>query len=56
MLTSLMPSRKSGLITVEDGETLSLGDKTLKFIHLPWVHWPETMVTYLQGGQNPLYL
>jgi flavorubredoxin len=34
--------------TVEDGETISLGGRTLKFIHLPWVHWPETMVTYLQ--------
>jgi flavorubredoxin len=33
---------------VEDGHTLSLGDKTLKFIHTPWVHWPETMVTYLK--------
>lgn len=32
---------------VEDGETLSLGDKTLRFIYTPWVHWPETMVTYL---------
>lgn len=34
-------------ITVNDGEELSLGDKTLKFIYTPWVHWPETMVTYL---------
>lgn len=33
--------------TVEDGEILSLGDKTLRFIHTPWVHWPETMVTHL---------
>lgn len=33
--------------TVDDGETLSLGDKTLHFFHTPWVHWPETMVTYL---------
>jgi len=33
--------------TVEDGQVLSLGDKTLQFIHTPWVHWPETMVTYL---------
>jgi flavorubredoxin len=33
--------------TVEDDETISLGDKTLKFVHTPWVHWPETMVTYL---------
>lgn len=36
------------LITVGDGETLSLGDKTLEFIYTPWVHWPETMVTYLK--------
>ena len=34
-------------ITVEDGEELSLGDKTLKFVYIPWVHWPETMGTYL---------
>jgi flavorubredoxin len=33
--------------TVEDGDSLSLGDQTLTFIHTPWVHWPETMVTYL---------
>ena len=33
--------------TVDDGESISLGDKTLQFIHTPWVHWPETMVTYL---------
>jgi flavorubredoxin len=34
--------------TVADGETLSLGDRTLRFIYLPWVHWPETMGTYLE--------
>ena len=32
---------------VADGETLSLGDKTLQFVYTPWVHWPETMSTYL---------
>ncbi len=32
---------------MDDGETLSLGDKTLKFIHTPWVHWPETMCAYM---------
>lgn len=35
------------IITVEDGETVSLGDKNLRFIYTPWVHWPETIVTYL---------
>ena len=34
-------------MTVADGETLSIGDKTLKFVHTPWVHWPETMSTFL---------
>ena len=33
---------------VADGETLSLGDRTLRFIHTPWVHWPETMCSYLE--------
>jgi len=39
---------ESKIMAVEDGEVLSLGDKTLEFIHTPWVHWPETMSTYLQ--------
>lgn len=33
---------------VADGETLDLGGRTLEFIYMPWVHWPETMVTYLR--------
>lgn len=33
--------------TVADEETLSLGDCSLKFYMTPWVHWPETMSTYL---------
>ena len=33
---------------VEDGQTIDLGGRTLEFIHTPWVHWPETMVTYLK--------
>jgi flavorubredoxin len=34
--------------TVADGEKLDLGEKTLRFIYTPWVHWPETMSTYLE--------
>ncbi len=34
-------------IVIKDRETLSLGNKTLKFVFTPWVHWPETMSTYL---------
>jgi flavorubredoxin len=36
------------IITIEDKETISLGNKTLEFIHAAWVHWPETMLTYLK--------
>ncbi len=36
---------------IEDGETLSLGDRTLQFVLTPWVHWPETMSTYLQEDE-----
>ena len=36
-----------GIEAVQDGQTLSLGDRTLEFMYTPWVHWPETMSTYL---------
>lgn len=41
----LIPAER--FVTVEDGEMISLGDRTLQFLHTPWVHWPETMVTYV---------
>ncbi|MFO7601244.1 MAG: FprA family A-type flavoprotein, partial [Candidatus Desulfacyla sp.] len=48
LLMDLLNIPEDAFVTVKDGETLSLGDKTLQFIHTPWVHWPETMVTYLK--------
>ena len=48
MLMDLLQVPEERFITVDDGETLSLGDKTLQFIYTPWVHWPETLVTYLR--------
>jgi len=41
----LIPNER--FIVINDGNTLSLGNKTLKFTFTPWVHWPETMVTFL---------
>jgi len=35
-------------ITVKDGDTLDLGNKTLRFISAPNLHWPDTMYTYLE--------
>jgi flavorubredoxin len=32
---------------VAEGDSLDLGGKTLHFIEAPWLHWPETMFTYL---------
>ena len=32
--------------TVKNGETLSIGKRTLRFIHTPMVHWPDNMITY----------
>ncbi|MEM0493295.1 MAG: FprA family A-type flavoprotein [Candidatus Thermoplasmatota archaeon] len=48
MLIDLLLIPEERFITVDDGDTLSLGDKTLEFILAPWVHWPETMLTYLR--------
>lgn len=36
---------------VEDGETLSLGKRTIKFFSAPFVHWPETIVTYEEADR-----
>ena len=47
MLADLLLIPEDRFKTVNDGEDLDLGGKTLRFIHTPWVHWPETMVTYL---------
>jgi flavorubredoxin len=48
LLMALLLVPEDRFITVNDGETLSLGNKTLEFVHAPWVHWPETMLTYLR--------
>jgi flavorubredoxin len=48
MLVALLLIPEDKIVTVNDGETLSLGDKTLEFIYAPWVHWPETMLTYVR--------
>ena len=42
-----VPAEKIQVIA--DGEEVSLGDKTLKFIFAPGVHWPDTMFTYIKG-------
>nr|MDO8133669.1 FprA family A-type flavoprotein [Candidatus Njordarchaeum guaymaensis] len=48
MLKDLLLIPDSKFMEVNDLEAISLGDKTLEFIYAPWVHWPETMFTYLR--------
>ncbi|MFC1917258.1 FprA family A-type flavoprotein [Chloroflexota bacterium] len=48
LLISLLHVADNRITTVSDKETLSLGDKTMEFIYAAWVHWPETMLTYLR--------
>lgn len=35
-------------IAVGDGDSISLGNKTLKFISAPMLHWPDSMYTYIE--------
>ena len=34
-------------MVVKNNDELSLGDKTLRFILAPGVHWPDTMFTHI---------
>jgi len=42
---------KDNVQVVGDGDTLELGKHTLRFFVTPFVHWPETMMTYEAGNQ-----
>ncbi len=47
MLVDLLHLDPGRIDAVADGDSVSLGDRTLEFIQAPWVHWPETMLSYL---------
>ncbi|MCC8044648.1 MAG: FprA family A-type flavoprotein [Clostridiales bacterium] len=40
---------KEQTVSVDEGDTLTLGSHTLQFFMAPFVHWPEVMVTYEQS-------
>ncbi|MCD5384236.1 FprA family A-type flavoprotein [candidate division WOR-3 bacterium] len=48
MLVDLLQVPEDKFLVIKDRGTVSLGNKTLEFIFAPWVHWPETMFTYLK--------
>ncbi len=35
-------------LEIKDGETLPLGGKTIRFVMTPMVHWPETMMSFVE--------
>ncbi|MEG2336331.1 MAG: FprA family A-type flavoprotein [Bacteroidales bacterium] len=41
-------NREFKSLAVKDGDTLSLGNKTLEFINAPNLHWPDSIYTYLR--------
>lgn len=51
MLLDLLELKEDKIEVVGHQEQLSLGDKTLEFIETPWVHWPETISTYLKENK-----
>ena len=52
MLQGYYGTPKEKILVMADGESLSLGGATLGFHMIPMVHWPETMVTWLQEEQT----
>ena len=51
LLVALLDIDGDRVDVIQDNDTLSLGDKTLQFLITPWVHWPETMLTYVQESK-----
>jgi flavorubredoxin len=52
MLPDLMDLPAERVRAVADGEVVELGELDLSFIHFPWVHWPETMLTYVPQART----
>ena len=48
MIKALLNQQDVDFISVGTGDTISLGDRTLKFLHTPYLHWPDTQCTYLE--------
>ncbi len=48
MMCDVMPLDRGSFLEAKDGSELALGGKTLKFVFMPWVHWPETMGVFLE--------
>ncbi len=52
MLKGLLKSEEAtqelAYTTADTGDSVSLGDRTLRFLHTPFLHWPDTQCTWLE--------
>lgn len=46
MLKGLLKQAELSFTPVVTGDSVSLGDRTLQFLHTPYLHWPDTQCTY----------
>jgi len=47
LMMDMLAVPEDRILVVQDGETIDLGGRSLQFVYFPWVHWPETMLTWL---------
>jgi len=47
MLKALLKQDDFAFTPVMTGDQVSLGDRSLQFLHTPYLHWPDTQCTYL---------
>lgn len=48
MLKALLKGREFVFETVDTDDSIDLGGRTLRFLHTPFLHWPDTQCTYLE--------
>lgn len=46
MLKGLLKQNELSFTPVLTGDSVSLGDRSLEFLHTPYLHWPDTQCTY----------
>jgi NADH oxidase (H2O-forming) len=48
MLKALLKQSDIPFTPVGSDDTINLGDRTLRFLNTPYLHWPDTQCTYLE--------
>jgi len=51
MLKALLKRENLEFTLADTGDRIDLGDRSLEFLHTPYLHWPDTQCTYLPEEQ-----